>query len=75
MLKRIGLLLAAALLVATMAVAVAGSVFADPNCHAPQHADHPNCILTGPGESENSQGNAAEHNPNIERDFVPPGHR
>jgi hypothetical protein len=73
MLKRIGLLLAAALLVATMAVAVAGSVFATPNCALPQHADHPHCQTTLPsGNEPNPNSNACGNNPQCEHRFDNP---
>jgi hypothetical protein len=71
--KRISLLLAAAMLVATMAMAgLAAPVFADPDCSKVE-GNNKNCETTvvGPSESENSQGAAAEKNKNIktERTF------
>ncbi len=50
--KRITLLIAALMMALTMAFGGAGAAFADPNCDAPQHADHPNCVLVGPGNFE-----------------------
>jgi len=63
MLQRIGLLLVAALLVAMMAVAGAGSVFAGPDCTAPQHEDHPNCTEPALPSGNEPNGNACS-NPN-----------
>ena len=61
MIKRISSLIAAALLVASMAMAgLAAPVFADPDCS--QVPNNKNCVVTGPGNSENSQGNAQERN-------------
>jgi opacity protein-like surface antigen len=65
--KRILVLLTvAAIFAAAMAISAVSAVAA-PDCDAPQHADHPNCVrsTTAPGGSENSQGKAAEHNPNF----------
>ncbi len=53
MLKRIGLLLAAALLVATMAVAVAGSVFAETVCTKERGTW--TCTTTEPGKNEKQE--------------------
>ncbi len=73
MIKRISLLVTAALLVATMAMAgLAAPAFADPDCS--QVGDNnKNCktVVVGPGESENSQGNAQENNKNIKKEFKP----
>jgi len=75
--KRIALLLTALMLALSMAMGAAGAAFADPNCDDPKHADHPNCVtrVDGPGGSENSNGRAAENNPNFttETNFEPPG--
>jgi hypothetical protein len=66
--KRISLLVTAALLVATMAMAgLAGPAFAvttDKQCKG----GNPNCELEGPGESENGPA-VNGGNPNIENDF------
>ncbi len=66
-------LIAALMMSLTMAFGGAGAAFADPNCESQKHADYPNCVLVGPGNSENSSGKAQQNNPNIERDFQPPG--
>jgi hypothetical protein len=55
-----------ALLVAAMIV-TAVPAFAV-NCEA--NPDHPNCVLVGPGNSENTSA-AGGGNPNIEEDFQP----
>ncbi len=69
MIKRISLLIAAALLVATMAMAgLAAPVFADPNCDKVGD-NNKNCVVTGPGESENSSGKAQDKNPNVDKTF------
>ncbi len=69
MIKRISLLVTAALLVATMAMAgLAGPAFADPDCT--QVPNNKNCETTvdGPGGSEDSNGQAVNKNPNVERE-------
>ena len=64
MIKRIGLLILAAMLVATMAMAgLAGPALAK----CPQSA---NCVVTGPGNSENTSA-AQGGNPNIREEFQP----
>jgi hypothetical protein len=66
--KRILMMLAlAAFLVAALSVS-ALSAFADPNC-AKVGDNNKNCKVEGPGGSENSQGQAAEHNPNFTTTF------
>ena len=68
MIKRISLLIAAALLVATMAMAgLAAPVFADPNCD--EVPNNKNCVVTGPGNSENTS--ARDKNPNVKNEFKP----
>ncbi len=63
--KRISLLFAALMLALTMSF---GSVaFADPNCD--QVPNNKNCVVTGPGESENSSGKAQDKNPNVDKTF------
>ena len=69
--KRIALLLTALMLALTMAFGAAGAAFADPNCE--KVTNNPNCVLVGPGESEESQGKAQDKNPNIKREFKPGG--
>jgi hypothetical protein len=64
--KRITVLVAALMLALTMAFG-AGAAFADPNCD--QVPNNKNCVVEGPGESENSQGQAKEKNPNVETTF------
>jgi hypothetical protein len=67
--KRISLLVTAALLVATMAMAgLAGPAFADPNCE--EVPNNKNCVttVTGPGNSENSQGQAVNKNKNVKEE-------
>ena len=66
--KRISLLIAALMLALTMSFG-AGAAFADPNCG--QVGDNnKNCqtVVVGPGESENSQGNAQDKNKNIKEE-------
>ena len=67
--KRITLLIAALMVALTMAFG-AGAAFADPDCAT--HPDHPNCVLTGPGNSENTSATGGG-NPNIVDEFEPPG--
>src|SRR5215217_9476304 len=66
--KRIGLLMVAALMAAMMMVATAAPAFAvttDKQCKG----GNPNCVLTGPGKSETS--NAVNGgNPNIAKEFT-----
>ena len=65
--KRISLLIAALMLALTMSFG--GVAFADPDCD--QVGDNnKNCVTTvvGPGESENSQGNAQDKNKNIKEE-------
>jgi hypothetical protein len=81
--KRILVLLTIAALFAVVMAISAVTAVADPDCTDPKHADHPNCVETtstsAPGGSENSQGKAAEHNPNFttttDTTFQPPGRR
>ncbi len=65
--RRITMLIMAAMLALTMSLGGAGAAFADPNCD--QVPNNKNCVVEGPGESENSQGQAAEKNPNVEKTF------
>ena len=65
--RRITMLIMAAMLALTMSLGGAGAAFADPNCD--QVPNNKNCVVEGPGESENSQGAAAEKNPNVEKTF------
>ena len=68
MIKRISLLVTAALLVATMAMAgLAGPVFADPDCT--QVPNNKNCrtVTTNPGGQENSPSCNPNRNPNCEQ--------
>jgi len=64
--KRISLLIAALMLALTMSFGAAGA-FADPDCS--QVPNNKNCVVDGPGKSENSQGQAKEKNPNVETTF------
>ncbi len=65
--KRITLLVTAVIMALTMSFG-AGAAFADPNCE--QVPNNPNCVtvVVGPGESEDSQGNAQEKNKNIKEE-------
>ena len=65
--KRISLLFTAFLVALTMSFGGAGAAFADPDCD--QVPNNKNCVVEGPGESENSQGQAKEKNPNVETTF------
>jgi hypothetical protein len=66
--KRILMMLAlAAFLVAALSVS-ALSAFAAPDCA--QVPNNPNCVLTGPGNSENGPA-ANGGNPNIKDEFKP----
>jgi hypothetical protein len=67
--KRITLLIAALMLALTMSLGGAGAALADPDCS--QVPNNKNCVVDGPGGSENSQGNAAEKNPQFETKFKP----
>jgi hypothetical protein len=63
--KRISVLIAALMLALTMSLG--GVAFADPDCD--KVPNNKNCVVEGPGNSENSQGNAQEKNPNVEKSF------
>ena len=68
--KRISLLIAALMLALTMSFgAVGGVAFADPNC-GQVGGNNKNCqtVVVGPGESENSKGNAQDKNKNIKEE-------
>lgn len=71
MIRRITILVLALMMALTMALGGAGAAFGDPDCA--KVPNNKNCVLVGPGNSENSSGNAAAHNPNIYKDFQPPG--
>jgi hypothetical protein len=63
--KRITVLVAALMLALTMAVGT-GAAFADPDCT--QVPNNKNCVVEGPGNSENTKA-AQGGNPNIEESF------
>jgi hypothetical protein len=63
--KRISLLFAALMLALTMSFG--GIAFADPDCS--QVPNNKNCVVEGPGNSENSGGQAQEKNPNVDTTF------
>jgi hypothetical protein len=65
--KRITLLIAALMLALTMSFGGAGAAFADPNCD--QVTNNKNCVVEGPGGSEDSSGKARDKNPNVETTF------
>ena len=65
--RRITMLMMAAMLALTMAIGGAGAAFADPDCS--QVPNNKNCVVEGPGNSENSGGQAQEKNKNIEETF------
>ena len=71
--KRITLLIAAVMLALTMSFGAAGA-FADTENLCQTHPEHKQCVVTGPGKSEFSQGQAQEKNKNIktERDNPSP---
>ena len=71
--KRITLLITAVILALTMALGGA-TAFADTENLCQKHPEHKQCVVTGPGKSEFSQGQAQEHNKNIktERDNPSP---
>ena len=64
--RRITMLIMAAMLALTMSLGGAEAAFADPNCD--QVTNNKNCVVEGPGESENSQGQAQEKNKNIKEE-------
>ncbi len=64
---RIRLLIAALMIAPTMSFGGAGAAFADPDCD--QVPNNENCVVDGPGGSEDSQGQAKEKNPNVETTF------
>jgi hypothetical protein len=66
--KRVALLLTALMLALTMSFGGAGAAFADPDCDDVGD-NNKNCVVDGPGGSENSQGQAKEKNPNVEQTF------
>jgi hypothetical protein len=64
--RRITLLIAALMMALTMSFG--GVAFADPDCD--QVGDNnKNCVVTGPGKSTESQGQAQEKNPNVKTTF------
>jgi hypothetical protein len=63
--KRITILVAALMLTLTMAIG-AGTAFADPDCS--EVPNNKNCVVEGPGNSENTKA-AQGGNPNIEESF------
>jgi hypothetical protein len=65
--KRIALLIMALMLALMMSFGGAGTAFADPDCS--QVPNNKNCVVEGPGWSEDSQGQAQEKNPNVETTF------
>jgi hypothetical protein len=67
MIRRITILLTALMLALTMSFGGAGAAFADPDCD--QVPNNKNCVVEGPGGSEDSQGQAQEKNPNVEETF------
>jgi len=69
MIRRITILVMALMMALSMALGAAGAAFGDPDCA--KVPNNKNCVLVGPGESETTP--AVEHNPNIYRDFQPPG--
>ncbi len=71
--KRISLLVAALMLALTMTFG-SMAAFADTENLCQTHPEHKQCVLTGPGKSEFSQGQAQEKNKNIkeERDNPSP---
>ena len=71
--KRISLLVAAFMLALTMSFGTMAA-FADPENLCETHPEHKQCVVTGPGKSEFSQGQAQEKNKNIkeERDNPSP---
>ena len=71
--KRITLLIAALMLALTMVFGGANA-FADTENLCQTHPEHKQCVVTGPGKSEFSQGQAQEKNKNIktERDNPSP---
>ena len=67
--KRISLLIAALMLALTMSFgAVGGVAFADPDCSGKTSNKNCQTVVVGPGESENSQGNAQDKNKNIKEE-------
>ncbi len=64
--KRISVLISELNLALTMSFG-AGAAFADPDCD--KVPNNKNCVVEGPGNSENSQGNAQDKNPNVEETF------
>ena len=72
--KRISLLLVAAIMAAMMLVATAPLASADPNCA--EHPDHPNCTEETLPSGNEPQGNGDPCNNNSQCDpaeFIPPG--
>ena len=67
--RRITMLIMAAMLALTMAIGGSGAAFADPDCS--KVPNNKNCVVEGPGNSENSGGQAQNNNPNIETEFKP----
>jgi hypothetical protein len=61
--KRIGLLMVAALVAAMMLVATSAPAFADPNCNK-VGGNNKNCVTDLPGKAEDSGGQAINKNPN-----------
>jgi hypothetical protein len=67
--RRITILVTALMLALMMSFGGAGAAFAQPNCA--QVPNNPNCVVVGPGESENAPGQGTANNPNIGTEFQP----
>ena len=74
MIKRIGLLMVAALMAAMMMVATAVPAFADTQNYCENHPEDtnkcPEVIVSAPGGSLDSSGRNLEKNPKVERDQI-----
>ena len=65
MIRRITMLVMAAMLALMMSLGGAGAAFADPDCS--EVPNNKNCVVQGPGNSENTS--ARDKNPNVEETF------
>jgi hypothetical protein len=66
--KRISLLITAALMAAMMMVATAAPAFADPDNKCERDPDFKQCEKFGPGNSENTSAFGKNPNTGVERD-------
>ena len=62
------MLVMAAMLALMMSLGGAGAAFADPDCDQVRD-NNKNCVVDGPGNSEGSNGQAVDKNPQVKDTF------